>query len=282
MNAHEKTVRGKSVTAVHKALVKYGEPVYSLRLRAHQKSGKMADITDMIPRDFDPGLQPWAKDWIKRWGQPAGNYFVIAYQDCSLISKEGEYNFVFRPENLRTCIACGFPYYAYWDCCPICHGKEKLVGNFKCPKHPEYSFWAHVKVCPICIGEANPKPAGPRPKEDRAKYNMGSLPSGLFADPPKRARTPRQKTLSDHITDQAQMANTTKSSTPRKQTKTALLREAFAEKPKWDQDSLLEKTGYDARNLNTALAILRNPKRTKDKDILHVKYDRKTRTYELQ
>jgi len=64
-------------------------------------------------------------------------------------------------------------------------------------------------------------------------------------------------------------------------TKASLLRSAFDEKVVWTRDELLKRTGYDKNNLTVALAILRNPKRTKEDQILRVKYDRVSKTYLL-
>jgi len=66
-----------------------------------------------------------------------------------------------------------------------------------------------------------------------------------------------------------------------KVTKTSLLRGAFASKKKWNQGDLLAATGYDVRNLTTALAILRNANRTKKEDMLNVDYDKDKKTYTL-
>jgi len=57
------------------------------------------------------------------------------------------------------------------------------------------------------------------------------------------------------------------------------IRLAFSAKTEWTQDDLTVYTGFDKKNLSVALAILRNPSRTKD--LLVVSYDRASKTYSL-
>jgi len=64
-------------------------------------------------------------------------------------------------------------------------------------------------------------------------------------------------------------------------TKTSLLREAFAEKKTWTVDELCEKTGYDSRNLRTALAIMKNETRTAADKLLVTDYDKEKKSYSL-
>ncbi|NIV96154.1 hypothetical protein GWN42_26035 [candidate division KSB1 bacterium] len=70
-----------------------------------------------------------------------------------------------------------------------------------------------------------------------------------------------------------------KGSGERKPTKVSKLRDAFAEKDSWTEDELVEKTGYDTKNLRTALGILRSDKRTPADKILSTVYVRRTKTY---
>lgn len=77
------------------------------------------------------------------------------------------------------------------------------------------------------------------------------------------------------------LVNTVKPADEKRITKSSLLRAAFAEKAEWDRDSLIKRTGYDERNLHTALAIMKNPDRTKAENMLNVVYDRKTKIYSV-
>ena len=64
-------------------------------------------------------------------------------------------------------------------------------------------------------------------------------------------------------------------------TKISLLRAAFAKKKVWTRDDLCKATGYDNRNVHTALAILRNPNRTKPDHMLVTEVDRAESVYKL-
>jgi len=64
-------------------------------------------------------------------------------------------------------------------------------------------------------------------------------------------------------------------------TKSSLLKSAFDEKPVWKQEELIERTGYDAKNLVTACAILRNAKRTKPENMIDIQFNRKDKTYSV-
>jgi len=194
-----------------------------------------------------------------------------------------ERRFIFDPQFHHFCKFCGFPHYDWKeDNCPICHHRKEdmKVGNFKCPKHPEYNFWEHIKSCPICAGIQYAKDNPPKTitAEDLANREASDVPLIFSYSNPnagKRDRKPRGPVANKRPPRKQPTG-------PKKKTKTALLREAFAEQPTWAQDDLLTKTGYDARNLNTALAIMRNPKRTKPDLILEVKFDRAAKTYTLQ
>ena len=61
--------------------------------------------------------------------------------------------------------------------------------------------------------------------------------------------------------------------------KISIVREMFNTKDTWTREELAKKSGYDTRNLSTAMSILKNPKRTKD--LLITKYDPSTRAYTL-
>lgn len=60
-------------------------------------------------------------------------------------------------------------------------------------------------------------------------------------------------------------------------TKSSLLREAFDQKKEWTEEELLGKTGYDKSNLRIALAILRDPDRTKDP--MYVAWDKVAKVF---
>ncbi len=54
----------------------------------------------------------------------------------------------------------------------------------------------------------------------------------------------------------------------------------FKEKDSWSMDEIVERSGFDERNVKTCLSILRDPKRSKE--LLVTNYDRETKTYTLK
>lgn len=64
-------------------------------------------------------------------------------------------------------------------------------------------------------------------------------------------------------------------------TKVEILRQCFAEKDEWSKEDLMAKTGFDEKNIGTALAIARNAARTKPEHTLNTTYDRKEKIYRL-
>lgn len=66
---------------------------------------------------------------------------------------------------------------------------------------------------------------------------------------------------------------------PREGSKIDLLKKAFATKKCHTVEELCAITGYDARNLYTSVALLKNPSRTKPENIFEVSYDSKTKSY---
>ncbi len=61
------------------------------------------------------------------------------------------------------------------------------------------------------------------------------------------------------------------------ETKVGLLRSALKEKPEWTRGELIERTGFDEKNLKTAINLLKNPKRTRDPFVII--WDRKRSVY---
>jgi hypothetical protein len=70
-----------------------------------------------------------------------------------------------------------------------------------------------------------------------------------------------------------------KAASERKTTKVQIIREMFAEKGIWTKEEIMKKTGFNSQNANTAMGILKNPKRTKV--LLLTTYDRKEKSYTL-
>ncbi len=67
---------------------------------------------------------------------------------------------------------------------------------------------------------------------------------------------------------------------PGKKTKVGRIREAFSTKKSYTVDELMKLSGFDERNLRTAMTILRNPKRTKI--LLETEYDREKKTFTVK
>ncbi len=64
---------------------------------------------------------------------------------------------------------------------------------------------------------------------------------------------------------------------PTGETKFGKLRAALTARKESTAEELMKATGFDARNLKTAISILRNPKRSKN--ILDTTFDRERKVY---
>jgi len=61
--------------------------------------------------------------------------------------------------------------------------------------------------------------------------------------------------------------------------KTDILRQCFKEKPVWDRDELIARTGQ--RHIHQTLTLLKNPRRTSPNKLLITTYDKVTETFSL-
>jgi hypothetical protein len=61
--------------------------------------------------------------------------------------------------------------------------------------------------------------------------------------------------------------------------KMGMIREMFAEQGTWKKQEIMDRVGFDFRNTNAAMNVLKNPTRTKSP--LATEYDRKSQTYRL-
>ena len=61
--------------------------------------------------------------------------------------------------------------------------------------------------------------------------------------------------------------------------KMGMIREMFAEKDLWQKQEIMDRVGFDSRNTNAAMNVLKNPTRTKSP--LATEYDRKSQAYKL-
>lgn len=62
--------------------------------------------------------------------------------------------------------------------------------------------------------------------------------------------------------------------------KSQKIRKMFTEKESWTVAELVKRSGFDERNVRTAMSIFKNPKRTKDP--LVTNYDPETKAYMLK
>lgn len=86
------------------------------------------------------------------------------------------------------------------------------------------------------------------------------------AGPPRR----RRRTMTETAAEAAE---------PKAPSKSELLRTAFAEKDEWTVEELMERTGYDEKNLKTAIALAQNYERTKADKLIRLVWDREKKTY---
>ncbi len=65
--------------------------------------------------------------------------------------------------------------------------------------------------------------------------------------------------------------------TPKEISKFQKVRDMFKEKKSWPLEEIVERSGFDEKNVKTCLSILRNPKRTKE--LLITRLDREKKLY---
>ena len=65
----------------------------------------------------------------------------------------------------------------------------------------------------------------------------------------------------------------------KKVSKVQKLKDAFKRRKTYTEDELVELTGYDMKNLHVAIAFLKNPKRTKEEELVELEFNKEKRTY---
>jgi transposase len=68
--------------------------------------------------------------------------------------------------------------------------------------------------------------------------------------------------------------------TPKEISKIQKVRDVFKERKSWTLEEIVERSGFDERNVKTCLSILRNPKRSKEFLITHL--DREKKLYTMK
>jgi hypothetical protein len=66
--------------------------------------------------------------------------------------------------------------------------------------------------------------------------------------------------------------------TPKEILKIQKVREMFKERKSWTLEEIVERSGFDERNVKACLLILRNPKRSKELLITHLDREKKLYT----
>ena len=65
----------------------------------------------------------------------------------------------------------------------------------------------------------------------------------------------------------------------RKMSKMSIIRAMFVDKRSWTRQEIMKRTGFDAKNANAAMNVLKNPSRTKNP--LNFTYNKENQTYKL-